>query len=233
MPAPKHLLVGALPFALAACALLGRSQPTLREHMDAHLARAEAARSAVIQGDLEGARTAAEWLAEHPQHPELPKGERSPMEDLRAFSRCIVRTDQLEDAARATAEVAASCGRCHVATEAGPRFGTAPMPQTGSSVPGHMRRHDWAAERMWEALVSSSDELWDQGATALTADPLVLGGSTDANPQANALAREVHDLGTSAIGLEPDHRAAVYGRLLVTCVRCHELIDVPLRVRRH
>lgn len=233
MPAPKPILVGALPLLVVGCALLGRPQPTLRADMDAHLIQAERAKDAVIQGNLQGARDAANWFAEHPQHPGVPRGELSPMEDLRAYSRSIARADEVTDAARSTAEIGAACGRCHSATGEGPSFATGGMPPTGTSVPSHMMRHDWASERMWEALIAPSDKLWDMGATALTADPMVLGGSVDANPQANALAREVHDLGTTAYGMPADRRAALYGRLLVTCVRCHELIDVPLRVRRN
>ena len=202
MPPPKSCLLGVLP------APPRRVRPAGASPADPAPAHGMPFRSAPrreVRRDpgRPGRRTRAPaWLAEHEPHPGLPRGEMSPMEDLRAHSRSIVSTDQIDDAARFTAEVGRPAAAATPPPNEGPTFNSGSMPPSGTSVPGHMRRHDWAAERMWEGLVGPSDLLWDMGATALTADPLVLGGTSEANPRANALAREVHDLGTTALGLD-------------------------------
>ncbi|MGD8322427.1 MAG: hypothetical protein PVJ02_18385 [Gemmatimonadota bacterium] len=200
--------------------------------MDAHFSEVGAVQAALVAGDLEATREPARWLAEHDQHPDLPQGVNSPMEDLRAFARSVLRAASVADAARCTGEMAAACGRCHAAAGNGPTFRMTSMAPSGETTTGHMMRHDWAMERMWEGLVGPSDRLWEMGATALTADPIFVGGDERGGQEAMQLAREVHDLGATARTQEPEHRAGIYGRLLTTCARCHQLVGIDVRVAR-
>lgn len=233
MPSPRRWSPGAFPliFVLVAgaCALSGRSGSTLPQHMEAHFQQVGEVQAALVAGNLEATRSPSQWLAEHQEHPDLPQGVKSPMEDLRAFARSVLRAQSVADAARSTGEMGAACGRCHTAAGAGPIFRVESMAPAGDTPSGHMMRHDWAMNRMWEGLVGPSDRLWETGATALTADPIILGGDERGGKEALQLAREVHDLGATARLQDPDHRAGIYGRLLTTCARCHQLmgIDVP------
>jgi cytochrome c553 len=219
-----RLAAGLLLTALVTgCALFGRSESTLDDHMQSHFSLVGEVQSAIIQGDLERAHQAALRLAEHPEHPDLPQGIENPIEDVRAFSRSVSRSPSIQDAARCTAEIGAACGRCHRAAEVGPRLETQVMPPPGAAAGTHMLRHAWAADRLWEGLVVPSDRLWEAGAVALTEDPIFspddVGGQ-----EAQVLAREIHDLGTEARRLEdPAMRSGIFGRVLGTCAHCHAL----------
>lgn len=236
MPSPRRLSTGALLLVLAclaaSCAAFGRSESTLPQHMDAHFTEVSEVQTALVAGDLEATRKPARWLAEHEQHPDLPQGVKSPMEDLRAFARSVLRAQSVADASRCTGEMGAACGRCHAASGAGPHFRMESMAPSGETTSGHMMRHDWAMERMWEGLVGPSDQLWESGATALTADPIFVAGDDRGGKEALQLAREVHDLGATARLQEPDHRAGIYGRLLTTCAHCHQLVGIQVRTLR-
>lgn len=215
-----------LAVALGACAALGRSSPSLAGHMDGHLARAELVHSAIVDGQLPAARDPALWLAAHEEHPQLPQGVKSPVEDVRAFARSITRSVSLADAARCASEMAAACGRCHEAAGADLRLAGPTMPPTGQGATPHMLRHAWAADQMWTALLARSDALWEAGATALSEDPL-FHANDESGQEVVALARDVHLLGSQARRTEnPDHRAGIYGKLLSTCADCHTLLGI-------
>ena len=227
---PKRLTwrTAALPTLVltAGCALFASAESTLPEHMVGHWAQAGEIQTALVHGDLEAAREPARWLAEHPEHPGLPQGVLSPVEDMRAFARSVLRAESIADAARCTAEMAAACGRCHQASDGGPKLDGASMPPSGPTSVQHMGRHLWAADRMWDGLVGPSDRMWQLGATALAEDPLFLDTGDTENHEVATLAKEVHALGVTARNQMPDSRAGLYGRLLVTCARCHALVGV-------
>lgn len=225
---------GFVPAALVlvgGCALLGRSDTTLPAHMAVHRSQIGQAQTALVRGDLEGARVPARWLAEHEEHPSLPQGVLSPAEDVRAFARSVVRAGSIQDAARCVAEIASACGRCHQASGAGPTVAPYSMPPSGQMPARHMLRHTWAADRMWDGLVGPSDRSWELGATGLMEDPLFQSPTTHTDPEVQALARQVHALGTTARTTAPDHRAGVYGQILLACARCHTLVGVEPGLR--
>ena len=89
-----------------------------------------------------------------------------------------------------------------------------------------MRRHQWAMDRLWDALVVPSDDAWNAGALALAEAPLVpeqLTPSKSPAPRVAELAQTVHDLGLKAASADRgDARAEVYGELLATCAECHK-----------
>lgn len=220
---------GSIPAALlllGGCALFGRSNSTLPAHMAVHGAQVGLAQTSIIRGDLEGARKAAQWLAEHEEHPGLPQGVMSPAEDVRAFARGVVRAGSVEDAARSVAEIASACGRCHQAAAAGPTVAAYTMPPSGTMPAPHMLRHIWAADRMWDGLVGPSDRSWELGATGLMEDPLFQDAQAQENPEVRTLAKQVHALGATARTTPPAHRAGVYGRLLLACAQCHAVMGV-------
>lgn len=225
---------GALPMVLlvvGSCARFGRSETTLPDHMDQHQAQLSRMQTALVMGDLEGAREPARWLAEHTEHPDLPQGVMSPVEDMRAFARSVVRSASVSDAARCGAEMAAACGRCHQAAGSGPWLQHNTMPEMGRETAQHMQRHLWAMDRMWEGLIGASDQAWNRGATAFAEDPLSLEAGDSGNQEVLTLARQVHELGAVARLQPPDHRAGVYARLVVTCAQCHALVGLSRTLR--
>jgi hypothetical protein len=212
--------------AAAACAALGRSGPSLVDHMDDHRSRAHEVQAAVVHGDLSAARDPALWIAEHAEHPDLPQGVLSPVADMRAFARGVTRSASLQEASRCASEMASGCGRCHTAADVDVRVQDGAMPPGGRTPAAHMLRHAWAADRMWDGLLTPSDALWESGATALSENPLFL-ADEESGAEAGVLAREIHLLGSEARRLQdPDRRAGIYGRLLGTCTRCHSLMGI-------
>ncbi|MDH5589171.1 MAG: hypothetical protein OEZ65_02560 [Gemmatimonadota bacterium] len=213
--------------ALTDCASAPTSGNTLPAHMYAHYRQVGEIQTAVIRGEMESVRQPARWLATHEDHPDLPRGVLSPMDELRREARRVEISTTLEEAALGAAALGATCGTCHEAAGAGPRLEVRSMPARGMDTQGHMLRHLWAADRMWEGLIGPSDETWMAGAVALSEAPLHLEGGAEAPGEVSRLAAEVHTLGTEAHRTR-DHsrRAGIYGRLLATCSRCHTLLEV-------
>ena len=122
-----------------------------------------------------------------------------------------------------------------------------PAPE-GEDLKMHMRRHYWAVERMWEALLSDSTSAFQAAAGILAESPLHGPTSPDSDrpPGTTRLAYEVHDLAFAAAvegkaredeyvpkpgeALEgkPSTRgqAEIFGRILSACSQCHNLVDV-------
>jgi mono/diheme cytochrome c family protein len=226
--AARLIAVLSLTALLVACSSAGRPESTLADHMQAHLSLVGDMQSAIIQGDLAAARQAGLRIAEHPEHQDLPRGIENPIEDVRAFSRSVSRAASIQDAARYAAEIGAACGRCHRAAEASLGMETGVMPPAEAATGTHMRRHAWATDRLWEGLIVPSDRLWEAGAVALTDDPIFLPDDA-AGQETNALAREIHDLGTEARRVEdPAMRSGIFGRTLGTCARCHTLEGITI-----
>ena len=121
-----------------------------------------------------------------------------------------------------------------------------PTPE-GEDLKMHMRRHYWAVERMWEALLSDSPTTFQAAAGMLAEAPLHGPNTPDSESHAGTtrLAYEVHDLAFAAAVEGKAHedeyvprageavegkpttrgQAEIFGRLLSACNQCHTLVD--------
>jgi hypothetical protein len=92
-----------------------------------------------------------------------------------------------------------------------------------------MRRHLWAADRLWEGLIGPSDERWRVGAQVLRDAALYTDALTQdvaKYEQVTKLAWTVHEIGARADITRDRHaRSELYGQLLGTCARCHEILQ--------
>ena len=89
---------------------------------------------------------------------------------------------------------------------------------------GHMIRHVWAADRMFEGLVGPSDELWVAGA-GVFADEALHGDVIPVSAERHA--RRLHELGREATTLDGvQERARQYGLMLAECGACHAEMGV-------
>jgi len=70
----------------------------------------------------------------------------------------------------------------------------------------HIRRHRWAADRVWDGVVGSSELQWRAGLEMFTRD---------------IAGYRVHEVATRALASAPDERAEMYRELLVSCMACH------------
>ena len=202
-------------------------------HMYAHFDRAGEVHDALVRGDLDRAKVAAAWIANHHE----PRGlDQMPPEHLAAMERYATEVSQsyhLEEAATAAAHLGRTCGDCHKEEGIDPRFLVGTAPPGGEGPRAEMARHVWAAERMWEGLVGPGDYAWRSGAHALTEGWLNIQELTT-DPQdrerVHELIRQVYSLGGRAEATSDSHeRADLYGEFLNTCTECHRLTAARIR----
>lgn len=198
------------------------------KHMHDHLARVQDTQHAVVRGDLEGARTAARWIADHEELAGLPDKVQPTIDAMKKGARDVVDANDLEGAGDGTASMAAACGSCHSSMAARPAFpATASQAKPSNPTAAQMLEHERAVDMLYRGLVVPSDEMWKRGAEALKAAPLV----ADKFPQDAMLSREAlnaqaltHEAAEKAAGAQtPTARAEVYGDLIGGCASCHAI----------
>ncbi len=202
------------------------------EVMRGHFGRAADARDALIRGDLPPAQADMRWLATHEGGGTLEANLRPLFDAMQTEAGRFAEASTLTEAGTALARTLTQCGACHTTANAGPEIATPPLPE-GDTVAAHMRRHRWAADRMWEGLVTNDADRYQAGAAALREASLFEAeieaeAEAEAPPErVRAIANLVHELGDRAAAApDPAERAVVYGRLLATCATCHRMLEV-------
>jgi len=196
---------------------------TLKGHMREHFAAVSELQRAIARGHLDEAKQLADWLGSHDET--LLDGWQPYVDELKAAAAAVHDAKDLPVAAALAGRLARACSKCHEARSATVAFAWLPAPDDQPTLETQMKRHQWAAARMWEGLVGPSDELWDQGTRTLAATQLDLvaaGGS--GRGDITALARRVSELAKQGAKItDQDERARWYGELLSTCAGCHTL----------
>ncbi|MGW8268278.1 MAG: hypothetical protein ACWGSQ_18065 [Longimicrobiales bacterium] len=207
----------------------GRGQ-TETTPMHGRFSRTVDIQTGVVLGDLERAKAAAAWIATQDGSGDFPTGTEAYQDRLRSRAGLIAMDQELESAALHTAEIAAVCGDCHLATGGGPRFVIGSEPNEGSTPARRMIRHLWAADRMWEGLVGPSSETWMAGIGVLNEGVEGLEGvvqSSDAPEEARRYLADLRHLAEEGgTATTQEARASIYGRLLATCYGCHRSVGV-------
>jgi mono/diheme cytochrome c family protein len=205
---------------VAACATA-----STEDHMFEHFERAGEIQSALIRGDLEGARPAARRLAEDEGAEGLPSWSEPYRATFSEEAGTVAAAESLDDAVAGAARLYRSCGACHQAVPGGPRFTVGDEAPPDVDPVAHMGRHLWAVDRMWAGLVGPSEESWARGLAALQDDPLkaedLPGGTAreeDVEEMAELLHREAYRA-TQASNW--NDRTEAYGRILASCAGCH------------
>jgi cytochrome c553 len=198
--------------------------------MTEHFVRANQLYAAVVAGHLDSVRLRAQAILSRETGEGLPARSMAHLDELRAFTSLAVRAPDVESAAGAVARVAAACGNCHAFLRRGPEYGATAAPPADTDVASRMRRHRWAADRLWEGLIGPSDEAWRAGAQVLRDAALYTDALTHdvtKYEQVTKLAWTVHENGArSDITTDRHVRADLYGQLLGTCARCHEVLGI-------
>jgi len=217
------------------------------EVMKEHAALSIVARNALIRGDLPIAQQSMRKLAFFMEHVPFPEQGKEYARITEELAGQVREAGDLEEACMAFARLSYACGQCHHALDRGPPIKLEPAPG-GEGLQMHMRRHYWAVERMWEALLSDSPEEFQSAAGVLAESPLHGQQNPDSEnpPGTTRLAYEVHDLAFAAavegkaqedeyvpkpgepVEGKPTSRgqAEIFGRLLSACSQCHTLVDV-------
>jgi hypothetical protein len=234
-PKIEGIIVGLAVVALAiqaGCARAGAPAPGPRSvRMTEHFTRAGQLYAAVAGGHLDSVRQRAQDILDHETGEGLPARSMRYVDELRAFTSLAVRAPDVEAAAAAVARVGAACGACHSELKRGPQYARTamvPPPAPDPDVASRMRRHRWAADRLWEGLIGPSDVAWRAGAQVLRDAALytdALTSDVTQYEQVTRLAWTVHEIGArSDITRDRNQRAGLYGELLATCARCHSLL---------
>ncbi|MDJ0655415.1 MAG: hypothetical protein QNJ40_14730 [Xanthomonadales bacterium] len=200
-------------FAALAAQVPETSGRELTLDMHERFAYAAMMRTAVIHGYPDRAKRHAGQLSE------LLDGTES--QSLADIAGEAARAADDRELAVQVARVGEACGACHASNRVQPFFASRqPQEPTGESLAARMGRHIWAADRMWEGLVSHSLASWQAGAKLLARDPFLMSSSSKVPAER---VQEVSDLATEAAAPGSwNKRAEVYGRFLATCVGCHE-----------
>jgi len=215
--------------------------------MKDHAALSLVARNALIDGDLPVAQQSMRKLAFFMEHVPFPEHGEEYVRITHDLAEAVRNATDLEDACMSFARLSYACGQCHHTLDRGPPIKLDPAPE-GEDLTMHMRRHYWAVERMWEALLSDSPEVFQSAAGVLAEAPLQGPRMPDEELPAGTtrLAYEVHDLAFAAAvegkagkddyvpkpgeATEPAPttrgQAEIFGRLLSACSQCHTLVQV-------
>ena len=142
----------------------------------------------------------------------------------------LVEAPSVDEALRREVQVAAECAGCHAAAQVARTLRPAPAVVADDGTRAtRMARHVWAVDRLWEGLVTPSDERWTRGLEVLASAPMPFSARSDAPLLAAQLQKIAqHQLAGRAASDLDDH-AAAYGDLLVTCTACHASLHVTLR----
>ncbi len=198
--------------------------------MHRQLSRTVSIQTGVVLGDMDRVQDAASWLAAHQERRAYPPDADTHRAEMRGYAALISQASDLGEVAGRTGQMAAACGSCHQALDAGPRFVLRSGPPEGKGPGARMVRLLWASDRMWEGLVGPSDSAWNAGVEVL--DEIWLHGQTTASSPQYAASllgiggniSEIASAARSALTLEA--RAEIYGKMLNTCVRCHGTVGV-------
>lgn len=230
IPPPKWPAFLAL-FAIGGCTWGFQGSNGEIPEMHNNLSKTVDIQTGVIQGDLDKAQAAAQWLISRQAQNSFPPSAKVFEDEILESASIISTATELMAVAIQASRIAASCGSCHQASGGGPNFVVGTKSPTGDSQEEQMLRHLWAADRMWEGLVGPSDEAWIAGATAMakTQPALAQAFRDSAMVQATeGFLGEVNRLAEEALrASDLAGRADVYGRLLGTCNRCHGPSGIP------
>jgi len=197
----------------------------LKQHMRVHFATISELQRAIARGHLDEAKHLAEWLGTHDEP--VPAEWAPYVTELHAAAKEVQAANSLPLAASVAARLGRACSTCHEAQGAYVTFAWEPAPDETAQLASQMKRHQWAAARLWEGLVGPSDELWSEGAGVLSTAHLDTVQAAKGSPRGDvpALAARIRELSTRAVTTtDHDARGTLYGELLSTCAGCHVLV---------
>lgn len=199
----------------------------IRGRMHVRFAAATTARDAIESGDLEQARAAGRMI-EALDEPEIRAEWQPYVANVRRAAGDLVVAQDLSLAGRRLATIGERCADCHVASHTRVLVGTSTAPKRSLHLEGEMGAHYWAVGRMWDGLLSASEQTWLTGAQTLETARLTIVAEGEVPGHELGIAGDVARvrlLARRASRARTNHdRAELYGELLSTCVSCHHAI---------
>jgi len=182
----------------------------------------------LVENDLDTVRDYAFSIAIDKGDPELDTWN-AQLAAMRAAAYSLGTAEGQDEACRREPRLAAKCGECHRDSGAVPELEVAPLPPDEPNALARMDRHQWAADRLWQAMITSEDRAWRDGLDVLAATPLptvelTTVAAPDAGPKIRELGLRMQRLAKQArTAGSLEDRATQYGEILVVCSRCHAL----------
>ncbi len=196
----------------------------VQERMFEHFGLARDLRVFATNGDLERLHVTAAELAGPEETWGMPPGADAYLERVRAAARRAAAAESRGEAARAVAEVAWSCGDCHLTNDAslGGRFQVA-APLVDDPAVRHTNYLSWVSRLFWDGLVGPSERMWNAGASALSGVEGVPAPRAEVAPE--DLERDgatLRELGARALTVnDPMERVRLLADIWTTCASCH------------
>ncbi len=208
-------------------AVVATPEPDREHHMLQTFWMAVDARDAVIDGDLERAKTAARALVDTDYGDAFPEDWRHWVAQMQQHADDVVLAGNLDQAAQAIGALGLTCGNYHFQHAAGPtgvRAEPEPWQDPPDELVARMQRHQLAAEHLWAGLIVPSEEAWRNGTITLSRAPIAA-PETEGEPvdprtaervsQIRALGQRARTAGSHR------ERGEIYGELIATCAHCH------------
>jgi cytochrome c556 len=199
----------------------------LRAHMRAHFEAAGEMQRAIAHGRLSEARDLAAWLGRH--YMEELDGWQPYTEEMQIAAKGIEAASDVTAAGAQLGRLGRACSSCHEARGIQVAFPLTPAPSEGPGLELQMRRHQWAAARLWEGVIGPSDASWASGAQMMSTTPFDVMITAHEKPNAEVveLAEQLRARATAAVGIrDRDVRATAYGEMMATCAGCHAVVRI-------
>jgi hypothetical protein len=200
--------------------VLMTSTPQLSPPQRPHFVAAGELQLAVMEGRLADARDLARAIETEPAANDSPY-----LAELRVAAQAIERSTDLEAAGAQLGRLARACGSCHEAAGATLRFTFVPAPEARATPAAQMRRHAWAATRLWEGVAGPADASWNAGTAVLASTPFDVAATVHEKPNVEVFERAetLREQARVAGSVARDDRAALYGEMMVGCAGCHAI----------
>ena len=193
----------------------------VRFHMHENLDLVRAIEKLLIRGKLDEATALARAIAAAPDEPNLgPWTEHATR--VRDLAAALGRAPNTDEALRRETRLAAACAGCHLDTGVAPMLSaTSAPPPDKPAIESRMARHQWATDRLWEAMIGGSDDPWKQGLDVLAATPLPFGAPSDPRAKLARRLQQLADTERKRKTTDLADRGRAYGELLIVCATCH------------
>lgn len=183
------------------------------------------ARDAFVSGDVDAARLELASIAMQPMADGIPPIWAPNVLDLHQIAARGVEAELPEGVAESIGLSANSCGSCHQATGYIPALAVMPTPPPGDDAHTQMIQHAYAAQELWDGLVTHNVERWTRGQHILRGvheRPEALFGPNFRAQMGSARVDGLNASTTQIVNAESwDERALAYGSLLSSCASCH------------
>lgn len=183
------------------------------------------ARDAFVSGDYDASRMELTNVALLPMPDGVPPIWATNVLELHQMAARGAQAELPEGVADGIGRSANACGSCHQATGYIPSLAMMPEAPEGSDAATAMMRHAYAAQELWDGLITHNADRWNTGTGLLAGSHVspeqLFGQGLEARIGASRVAGLQNASRAVIHAVEWDDRAEAYGQLLTSCASCH------------